>query len=601
MVQVGTAADAPASSPTTYADVAGFRTRATTAVTGLATNDLGQWRRGGYFGPDGKGGFGGDAAKYLLGPAMARLVMDPKDAMAREYMNDVKSYTEHYHFGAVNWARYYPLFSDTLTPDIKTKFAAFGGKYGAYLNPAGTENHKVMWTTSSNVLPLYVEGDRFGQRSKADALKTAKEQLRKYVKGLYAAGQGEWDSSTYIMFDVNGMLNIYDFSTDPETRLLAKAALDWLATGYALKYRDGVYTAPNQRGFAPGPVKKIADQTGWLWWGSNKEITPEDARGFLYTMHPITSGWRPNQVISNIATQNLPVLPYESHDTKPNYWHGMSLTPTPGSYQETVYVAKEYTIGSLWKGWGGQMARFELVANGPHGGIAFTGGHPTGLKYEDGNGKYDENALADGTAICMSKIPEADPQAYVFFSLPEGVAKPVAQGKWQVMQAGNTFLALYPLGTEMKVGESDLSAADKTAYDAAIAAGTVPKTKPFPLLRFEGRNTGFLLETADTTSYKDIDAFSAALRDPKVATAAEVTYTNLRGTTIQAKYTGTGRAETSINDKPLDTTTWAIYDNPYIYHKDGILTVNDGKAGFIVDFIGDLPVYKTWTKAVAAK
>ena len=201
----------------------------------------------------------------------------------------------------------------------------------------------------------------------------------------------------------------------------------------------------------------------------------------------------------------------------------------------------------------------------------------------------------------MSKIPEADPQAYVFFSLPEGVAKPVAKGKWQVMQAGNTYLALYPLGTEMKVGESDLNAADKTTYDAAIAAGTVPKTKPFPMLRFEGSNTGFLLETADTTSYKDIDTFSAALRDPKVATAAEVSYTNLRGTTIQAKYTGTGRADTSINDKPLDTTTWAIYVNPYIYNKDGTLTVNDGKEGFTVDFTGDLPVYKAWTRPVAAK
>ena len=51
----------------------------------------------------------------------------------------------------------------------------------------------------------------------------------------------------------------------------------------------------------------------------------------------------------------------------------------------------------------------------------------------------------------------------------------------------------------------------------------------------------------------------------------------------------------------LDTTTWAIYDNPYIYSKDGTLTVNDGKEGFTVDFTGDLPVYKAWTRPVAAK
>jgi hypothetical protein len=395
------------------------------------------------------------------------------------------------------------------------------------------------------------------------------------------------------MFDVNGMLNVYDFSKDEECRLLAKAALDWYAAGYALKYRDGVYTAPNQRGFASGPVKKIADNTGWLWWGSHKEVTPEIARGFLYAVHPLTSAWRPNAVISNLAQKRLPAVPFESRNTKPNYWYGQGIPPVANNMQETVYVARTYTMGSLWKGGGGQMTRFQMVMDGPHGGIVFTGGHPADYKYEDGNGKYDENALADGTFVCMSKIPAADPLPYVFLSLPEEATTPEPKGKWLVMQAGDTFLAVYPLGTA-KVGLSDLSPAQVKANADAVAKGEAPKNAPFPLLRVEGRDTGYILETSDTGSYNDLAAFAAALREPKFAAPADVTYVNLRGTAIQAKYTGNGRADTQVNGKPLDFATWSIYDSPYLTHKDGVLTVNDGKAGFVVDFTGDLPVYKAW-------
>jgi hypothetical protein len=39
---------------------------------------------------------------------------------------------------------------------------------------------------------------------------------------------------------------------------------------------------------------------------------------------------------------------------------------------------------------------------------------------------------------------------------------------------------------------------------------------------------------------------------------------------------------------------WPVYDGKYVTQKDGILTVNDGKDGFIVDFSGDKPVYKPW-------
>ena len=157
---------------------------------------------------------------------MAKLLLNPDDAEARQFMNDERSPKEHYHFAAINWARFLPVFGSALTPETKHTLAAEAGKYSAYLNLGGTENHKMMNLCAAAVLPEYLEGGRIANKDKEAALREAKDMLRAYVKGLYAAGQGEWDSPTYLMFDLHGFLNIYDFSSDPEMRLIAAAARD---------------------------------------------------------------------------------------------------------------------------------------------------------------------------------------------------------------------------------------------------------------------------------------------------------------------------------------------------------------------------------------
>jgi hypothetical protein len=207
--------------------------------------------------------------------------------------------------------------------------------------------------------------------------------VAQYVKGIFAGGNGEWDSSTYIMFTMNGLMNIYDFSPDEEARLIAKAGLDWFSTAYALKYRDGIFAAPHQRGFAHQPHGTISDQTGYLWFGSNAPITPQDTRGWRYTSHPGTSGYRPNAVIVNLARKDLPGLPATFRNTKPNYWGTTGGNPRRSVYHETVHLGETFTLSSLWNGHGGQISRMSLIIDSPEGGVAFSGGHP---RRSDNNG-----------------------------------------------------------------------------------------------------------------------------------------------------------------------------------------------------------------------
>lgn len=597
----------PAANPAAYPDEAGFQRRAAIIRAGLVTVDLSAYRRG-YFS-------GGDPGKYLPGHAMARLIENPDDADAIRYMNDARSPQEHYHFAAVNWARFYPLFGDRiLSPATRAVFNQQAGRYSDYLAPRGTENHKVMSMTAANVLPWYT-GAGLAHQNQSNTLARAKRNLRDYVKGLYAAGQGEWDSSTYLMFDLNGMLNVYDFSRDPECRLLAAAALDWYVAGYALKYTDGVYVAPNQRGFAGAAVKTIADQTGWLWWDSHDAPTPAETRDFRYTLAPMTSAWRPNRVLTRIAQRQTALpLPVEQRNTKPNYWYGPGLQPRAGQYQETVWITPSYTMGTLWQGHGSQISRFQIAASTPKGAVVFTGGHArrsdhmgrkTDVGYCDGNGRYAQMAQVGGLHVCLCNVPADDPLDYAFFAFPADAVAHERVGAWYVFEAGDTFVGVRGLGGEAGLGQTDLSDKDQAANAKAVAAGQPAPHAGLPIVRVQGRLCGFVVQTSDRRMTADRAAFAAALQaltidDTKLAEDLTVICAALDGRTVRFRMRpdpdgdahGDRRPDVWIDGVAVEPGTWPIYDGPLVRHANSILTVADGVEGYRVDFTGDLPVYR---------
>ncbi|MCC5831316.1 MAG: hypothetical protein JJU36_17900 [Phycisphaeraceae bacterium] len=582
----------PAASPNTYPDEDGFQRRARIVLEGVADNDLMSWRRG-YF-------TGGDPGKYLPGHAMAKLLIGQDDPNIVRLYNDNRSVNEHYHFAAHNWGRFYPLFGEKiLTEEKRREFAASAQRYTAYHSGGGTENHVTQWRMAAAVLPYYLEGDgAIGRRGKDAVLRDMKGWLRNYVKGIYAAGNGEWDSSTYIKFTMNGLMNIYDFAQDEEMRLIARAGLDWFATAYALKYRDGVFTAPQQRGFAEYPHRTISDETGFIWWGSNATITPADTRGWRYSIHPITSGWRPNAVITNIARKNLPDLPAEFRNSKPNYW-GTTGSPRPSVMHETLYIGENFNLGSLWNGHGSQISRMSLVVDTDQGGRAFHGGHPrrsdhTGRKldsinFADGNSRYTQTAQAGAALISMSLSPDDEEHKFSYFRMPLEVnAQQV--GDWWLMTAGQVVVAVHPLGG----GETRI-----------VEEGEGRRAVKY--LRIDGKKSGFILQVLEAPR-GDIQRILPQLRRVRVDASRfesdmRVAYTAADGRTIDMTFNpaegddrhGNRTPNVTIDGKELTFGDWPVYDGPFVQQKDGVLKVNDGQNGFIIDFTGDLPVYKPWS------
>lgn len=570
--------------PASYPDAQGFEARRQVILEGVADGGLGKWRRG-YF-------KGGDPGKYLPGHAMAKLLLDRDRDEVETYMNDHRSYKEHYHFAAVNWARFWPLFGeDILTEDTRRKFVERQKGYN-YLTPGGTENHKTQWWTSANVLPHFT-GAGTNHLSKEETLERGKEVLRDYVKGLFMAGQGEWDSSTYLMFDVNGLLNIYDFSPDEESRLLARAALDYLIAAYALKYTDGVYTAPNQRGFASAPYKSISDQTGYLWWGGHKELTPDDTRAFRYTLHPATSDWKPGRVVTNIARRHLEGLPVEQRNSKANYWHGQGIEPRAGASHETVYLHPAFTLGSLWNRHNSQHTRFMITVPSPEGGVVFTGGHPRksdhngkkiGIGFQDGTGRFVQSAQSGPVYLCMVRAPDEEEHDYAYFTVPEGYDEPRDVGAWKVFKVEDVHVAVRALRGD-------------------IAVGTTPPDKrghTRPLLKMPGKNTGFVVwvladgedparqlasVTVDATSFEEEGVVRVDV--PEVTTLSATFNPDPQGDNH-----GRRAAEVVIDGERVDLDTWDIYGGPFLKQTPGEVTISDGRESFTIDFTGEQPVYR---------
>jgi len=591
------ATDAPASDPRTYPDSAGFSERQQELIEQLASYNIWAYRAGYYAN-------GNDPGKRVHAHAAAKLILDPDDEDAIGIINDDRSPNEHYHFAAVNWARFLPIFREALTDATYEQFSSKAANYSAYTSPSGTENHKVMSFTSGLVLADYVAGNRIGQMSIDAAKSKLKNTLRSYVKGLYRAGQGEWDSSTYLIFDLNGLLNIYDFSTDPECRLMAKAGLDWLIAGYALKYTDGVFCSPHKRGYAEEPIATKTDETGWLWWDTESGWHPEDMDYHYVTFRGLLSSYRPAGVLTRIAKAQVPAFSVRA--SKPNYWFGQGITPVANQYQEEIYKTRHYTLGTLWHGYFTDISRFQMVVEGPQGGMTFIGGSP--MKWhtwdnkwqvdyrKDGIGKYDQSCQVGAAHITMTVIPpETDlhtKNQYAFFDLPTDtstVPDPVRRGDWYVLQADSAFIGLMPLCGDTSNVEY------RTFYQPRLRAFTERR------FYFHGERSGFILQTGDMDEFADLDAFAGALNQRCVVDTSgyqqdlNISFTSLAGDQIDMQYELRKEdATVSVNGEPVNLNDWPLYESPYVSCENSVLTVNDGETGFVVDFFSDLPVYRPW-------
>lgn len=229
--------------------------------------------------------------------------------------------------------RPHPLFGrgkggEGWGPDVK----------GSWVDVRGTDNLRAMRETA-----VYLMAEETGNE---EVRRLYKDRLAAYVVMLYHIGMSEWDSENYLTHGMAAWLNLYDFAEDREVRALAKAALDWLATAGALKYRRGGMTGPCMRDYGGGNVVfgSGASHMLALYFGDTRI---DDPHPHYDDVHAITSAYRPPQAVVELARKKLP-KPVELINTKPIYapWTHDDGFDRP-RFWETLYFGKTYQLGSL--------------------------------------------------------------------------------------------------------------------------------------------------------------------------------------------------------------------------------------------------------------
>ncbi|MBW3625416.1 MAG: hypothetical protein KY468_18630, partial [Armatimonadetes bacterium] len=562
----------------------------------------------------------GDPHKYILPIIAAKLRFNPNDkealdayrAMIEVDKQKIKGDRGLYHFSAIYKGRIFFGYKDVLPTDILAWFNENEGGHLDLFRRGGTENHGMMSRTTGYLFAEQFQKERTGDL-KTDPHAYFLDFLRKECKKLYTIGQGEWDSSTYVAFSAAGWLNLYDYAKDPKVRDLARAALDWYSAAYALKYFHGLHSGVESRGFSHTPLSGQTDVLGWLWWndlpkGFEPDLSPKEGQ-VRHAINAALSGYRPDPIVSALAKKEVK-LPFEARASKPVYY-GYTESNV---YQEYEYFTDSFTmsvlynptpgdkvVGEIWP----QTTMFKLALLLP--GTARVMGAANGYHRHfpvEGRSPYDQYHAHKGAMVnlCYVPDPNADRRAAQrsLLAVPAELPPPVVRDGWYVFEAGETFVAARPLGTNTRWTDlADWSRRTSDDPDGKVETKVYPDYK---WLQTDGKLSGWIIDTGRKKEYGTLSRFIDALREKtrldlsQMESDRTVTYRSLYGNTLKLRHPGGlgGKPDAWTNGRKLVFENWPVYESPYINEplNRGILTVNDGQRRMTVDFSGEWPVWK---------
>jgi hypothetical protein len=414
-----------------------------------------RYRQGptGYWGPKARGSdgqltaFGGDPLKFDLPPATAALLLarekpgDPARAeaavRARAYLALPASLRQHYHFAAVNWARFLPLVGDQMPAAWHEAFRASVATYeenrrpsdgaireyqplprtetlvgvaGEHLGGGGTENHKTMWRSAGLLYAQLLPGDTpISGFPRAEAIALTSKMLEDYVRQLFHTGSGEYDSTTYYPYSFRAFVNLADLSPDPRTRAWAQAALNYYVATSGLKFLNGFQSGAQRRGWSSG-WGFTEWETHVYFWGAGTRTAdgapyttlPITPAKLVTSIHQATSTWRPDGILTRLLAKDVS-LPFDARIAHPDY----AMTRL-GQHPETLHVSRSFALGSVQPDVvnnSAQQTTWHLNVRGPAGSLVFGGGQPRWV-HPEGHSPYDQWTQHGAALLLMTALTE---------------------------------------------------------------------------------------------------------------------------------------------------------------------------------------------------
>lgn len=628
----------------------------------------------GYFGPKTRDSlgriatFGGDPLKKDLPPATATLLLDPDHALARAYLSIPASTRQQYHFAAKNWARFYPLLGEAMGEEWQRLFQQAVANYREARRPSdgpdrenlpmshphdligqpeyllggntldgGTENHKTMWRTSALVYAQHFpDSARISGYTPMETKSLVGSMIEDYLSRLLLTGNGEYDSQIYYPHTLEGFLNLYDYSTDPQLKAYARFALDYFFATYGLKVVDGAIAGGQKRGFIPHHEPGEMESIIWGFF----DHTSRDMSEVKLPLQQVLTTYRPNKLICDIYKERLD-YPFSLRVSRPFYHMDRDNT-----FQESFYRSENFGLGNMYMSIvdnPNQQVVWSLIAKGTDGPLAFGGGQQYAQTYT-GHSPYTQTAHHQGTLILLTadsqvsdreveefrvantrtnpwhlpdtaqvreyelanrrKYADAPLEPVTFpdrinadflrklnadkhqsasswLWLPRGTER-AWHGDWLIVEANNTLIGIHPLGEDHRL----ISAAELPA-GALAGAKLERQMSEYDLLIVAGNVSGYLVEAVESSDYAAVADFADALArktdldSSRLASDLKLTYRSVYGSDLEFQYQPHRlKAAVRIDGEPLDFENWTdggVYQSPYLTVGKGKMRLTNGR------------------------
>lgn len=346
---------------------------------------------------------------------------DTANARIRRFANN-----QPFHFTLVGMARIMEQYSGApaMVQTRNTYLTRVWNRTDSYnaFTSEGTENHNNMSKPSGYLYAQYSLGNPAYPQA-ATRLQEMKAWIIYWSKLISEGGHGEWNSSTYNTWSVAGWLNLYDFATDPDVKLCARAVLDMYALEQAVSYQNGVTAGAEMRGNTLASVSSDSDYLNWLWFDDNPRAVGQlfftrNSNSRISSTYAAVSSYRPPLMVVEIAQKRLGKGTYKIG--YPDY-----LIQNQDFIPAQTYVDPAFTLSSAYIPYGGftggdyQVCSFKLVgrvANGDSNATAqvISG---SGKYYNTTGGKarqpYDQYAQHKNVLFQLTKVPTNDSAIYM--------------------------------------------------------------------------------------------------------------------------------------------------------------------------------------------
>jgi hypothetical protein len=508
-----------------------------------------------------------------------------------------------FHFNVVGEAFIFANYwnAPSVKSNVKDYLTAAWRRNDSYnlFTAEGTENHLAMTRTAAYIY-AQIANDSFPTLfpDANQKLIELKSWLADWAKMLYTSGAGEWTSSTYFPFSINGWLALYDGAKDAEVKLIARAVLDYYAAEMALHYTQGItggYESRNGSGFES--VVSYGDYLSWLWFGDSPRkisfTSGSQINEAATAIYAAVSTYRPPMAIINLAAKkNMQNAMY--YNSKGEY-----LLNNPSKIKQTFFVGKTYTLGAAYLPYGGftggdtQFQTWKFVGRVAPDTTTTTKtaniivGYG-GKEWNKARGRmpWDQLVHHKNVLIQMTKVPSNFSAIYTEISSKintwknswatdfakrfpgETKANPVNLSV-DVLDASFSYMAVWKknaiVSYETKNNIAYFSLDSNFVAIRSIAQSTPTVTTATDNYAVKdavtkGQLCGLILEVGSKCDYPSLIAFQNAIEANTQLNISEIAtnkilYTNLAGEVIEAQYNSNGTFTEPIFDWGYGPTT----------------------------------------------